>query len=107
VVAGEQACFGMSLAQIGLRAELVPHQARAARRRISLSRRPRVIDWLAANAPLSLKAMKTMTVRQLEVRDAVPHDDVDALVRAALSSEDAREGMLARLEKRSARFQGK
>ena len=65
-----------------------------------------MIDRLAANAPLSLKAMKAMTVRQLEFRDAIPHDDVDALVRAALSSEDAREGMLARLEKRSARFHG-
>ncbi len=67
----------------------------------------RVIDRLAANAPLSLKAMKVTTVRQLEFRDAIPHDDVDALVRAALSSEDAREGMLARLEKRAARFQGR
>jgi enoyl-CoA hydratase/carnithine racemase len=67
----------------------------------------KVIDRLAANAPLSLKAMKTMTVRQLEFRDRIPHDDVDALVRAALSSEDAREGMLARLEKRTARFQGR
>jgi enoyl-CoA hydratase/carnithine racemase len=67
----------------------------------------RVVDRLAANAPLSLKAMKALTVRQLEFRDGIPHDDVDALVRAALSSEDAREGMLARLEKRTARFQGK
>jgi enoyl-CoA hydratase/carnithine racemase len=67
----------------------------------------KMIDRLAANAPLSLKAMKAMTVRQLEFRDTIPHDDVDALVRAALSSEDAREGMLARLEKRSARFHGK
>ena len=67
----------------------------------------RVINRLAANAPLSLKAMKALTVRQLEFRDAIPHDDVDALVRAALSSEDAREGMLARLEKRSAKFQGR
>jgi enoyl-CoA hydratase/carnithine racemase len=67
----------------------------------------RVIDRLAANAPLSLKAMKAMTVRQLEFRDSIRHDDVDALVRAALSSEDAREGMLARLEKRAARFQGR
>jgi enoyl-CoA hydratase/carnithine racemase len=48
-----------------------------------------VIDRLAANAPLSLKAMKALTVRQLEFRDGIPHDDVDALVRAALSSEDA------------------
>lgn len=67
----------------------------------------RVINRLAANAPLSLTAMKAMTVRQLEFRDSIPHDDVDARVRAALSSEDAREGMLARLEKRVARFQGK
>src|SRR3954453_16556721 len=67
----------------------------------------RVVDRLAANAPLSLKAMKATTVRQLEFRDGIPHDDVDALVRAALSSEDAREGMLARLEKRAARFHGR
>jgi enoyl-CoA hydratase/carnithine racemase len=66
-----------------------------------------VIERLAANAPLSLKAMKATTVRMLEFRDAIPHDDVDALVRTAISSEDAREGMLARLEKRSARFQGR
>jgi enoyl-CoA hydratase/carnithine racemase len=66
-----------------------------------------VVDRLAANAPLSLKAMKALTVRQLEFRDGIPHEDVDALVRAAISSEDAREGMLARLEKRSPRFQGK
>jgi enoyl-CoA hydratase/carnithine racemase len=65
-----------------------------------------VIDRLAANAPLSLKAMKALTVRQLEIRDAIPHDDVDALVQAALKSEDAREGVLARLEKRAARFKG-
>jgi enoyl-CoA hydratase/carnithine racemase len=41
----------------------------------------KVIDRLAANAPLSLKAMKALTVRQLEFRDAIKHDDVDALVR--------------------------
>ena len=37
-----------------------------------------MIDRLAANAPLSLKAMKALTVRQLEFRDAIQHDDVDA-----------------------------
>jgi enoyl-CoA hydratase/carnithine racemase len=67
----------------------------------------RVVNQLAANAPLSLRAMKATTVRQLEFRDGIPHGDVDALVRAALSSEDAREGMLARLEKRAARFRGR
>ncbi len=67
----------------------------------------KVIERLAANAPLSLKAMKAMTVRQLEIRDGIPHDDVDALVRAAIQSDDAREGMSARLERRTARFQGR
>ena len=51
--------------------------------------------------------MKATTVRMLEFRDAIPHEDVDMLVRAAISNEDAREGMLARLEKRIARFQGR
>ena len=66
----------------------------------------KVVDRLAANAPLSLKAMKAMTVRQLEIRDTIPHADIDALVEKALKSEDAREGMLARLEKRRAAFKG-
>ena len=66
----------------------------------------KIINRLAANAPLSLKAMKALTVRQLEFRDGIPHEDVDALVRTAISSQDAREGILARLEKRQARFQG-
>ena len=67
----------------------------------------KVIDRLAANAPLSLKAMKALTVRQLEFRDAIDHGDVDALVIAAMQSHDAQEGMKARLEKRTAKFQGK
>jgi enoyl-CoA hydratase/carnithine racemase len=67
----------------------------------------KVIDRLAANAPLSLKAMKALTVRQLEFRDSIRHDDVDALVQAALRSQDAQEGMKARLEKRTARFRGR
>ena len=66
----------------------------------------KIVDRLAANAPLSLKAMKALTVRQLQIRDTIPHEDVDALVRAAMKSDDAREGMLARLEKRVARFGG-
>ena len=67
----------------------------------------KVVDRLAANAPLSLKAMKALTVKQLEFRDGIKHDDVDALVQAAMKSQDAQEGMKARLEKRTARFQGK
>jgi enoyl-CoA hydratase/carnithine racemase len=67
----------------------------------------KIIERLAANAPLSLKAMKAMTVRQLEFRDQIKHDDIDALVQAAMRSEDAQEGMKARLEKRAPRFRGR
>lgn len=67
----------------------------------------RVIERLATNAPLSLKAMKALTVRQLEFRDRIEHDDIDALVQEAMRSEDAQEGIRARLEKRAPRFQGR
>ena len=66
-----------------------------------------VIERLAANAPLSLKAMKALTVRQLDFRDTNPHEDVDALVQATMKSQDAREGLQARLQKRTARFEGR
>ena len=66
-----------------------------------------VIDRLAANAPLSMKAMKALLVRAMAFRDAIPHDDVDALVAEASRSADAREGMAAMLEKRPPRFEGR
>lgn len=67
----------------------------------------KVIDRLAANAPLSLKAMKALLVRQMCFRDGVYHKDVDKLVALASSSEDGREGTAARLEKRVPVFKGK
>jgi enoyl-CoA hydratase/carnithine racemase len=85
---------------LGLIARCVPHDQLEAEAK-------KVIDRLAANAPLSLKAMKALTVRQLEFRDTIKHDDVDALVVAAMQSQDAQEGMKARLEKRTANFKGK
>ena len=66
-----------------------------------------VIERLAANAPLSLKAMKAVIVREMEFRDAIAHDDVDSLVLKANRSADAKEGMAARLAKRAARFEGR
>jgi enoyl-CoA hydratase/carnithine racemase len=67
----------------------------------------KVIDRLAANAPLSLKAMKGLLVRQMCFRDGVYHKDVDKLVETASASEDGREGTAARLEKRVPVFKGR
>jgi enoyl-CoA hydratase/carnithine racemase len=66
-----------------------------------------VIERLAANAPLSLKAMKALLVRAMGFREGIEHADVDALVAAASRSADAREGMAAMLEKRVPKFEGR
>jgi len=66
-----------------------------------------LIERLAANAPLSLRAMKAVLVRAMAFREDVPHADVDALVAAASASADAREGIAAMLERRSPRFEGR
>jgi enoyl-CoA hydratase/carnithine racemase len=66
-----------------------------------------VIGRLAANAPLSLKAMKAVLVRAMAFRDGIAHADVDALVAAASQSADAREGIAAMLERRAPRFEGR
>jgi len=66
-----------------------------------------VIDRLADNAPLSLRAMKALMVRAMTFRDGIAHADIDALVAAASASADAREGIAAMLEKRPPRFEGR
>ncbi|MFT7599872.1 MAG: enoyl-CoA hydratase/carnithine racemase [Acidimicrobiales bacterium] len=63
-----------------------------------------VIDRLAANAPLSLKAMKGVLTRQMTFRDGLEHADVDALVETARQSSDAKEGIAALLERRKPTF---
>ena len=65
-----------------------------------------VIDRLAKNAPLSLRAIKALLVREMAFRDGIPHDDVDKLVNATRTSEDSKEGIAARLEKRAPAFKG-
>ncbi len=65
-----------------------------------------IVQRLAANAPLSLRAMKALLVREMAFRDGIDHADVDALVRAARDSADAREGIAARLARRAPRFTG-
>lgn len=64
----------------------------------------KIISRLAANAPLSLRAMKAALVRAMTFRDGIPHEDIDALVRVAGESADAREGIAALLDHRAAVF---
>jgi enoyl-CoA hydratase/carnithine racemase len=61
---------------------------------------------LADNAPLSLAGIKAVIQRTLAARDAIAHDDLDALALAARRSADASEGRRAMLEKRKPDFRG-
>ena len=66
----------------------------------------KIIDRLATNAPLSLRAMKALIVRELAFRDGIAHADIDTMVGATRGSNDAKEGIAARLEKRPPVFTG-
>ena len=66
----------------------------------------KIIDRLAQNAPLSLRAIKALLVREMAFRDGVYHGDVDKLVNATRTSADSKEGIAARLEKRAPNFKG-
>ena len=65
-----------------------------------------IVDRLSRNAPLSLRAMKALIVREMDFRDHIAHDDVDELVRAARESADAKEGIRALFERRPPAFLG-
>ena len=66
-----------------------------------------LIQRLSANAPLSLKAMKALILREMAFRDRIEHGDVDTLVEQVRRSEDAQEGMAARLARRKPAFKGR
>ncbi len=87
------------LAELGLIARCVPPEELQAAAGA-------IIDRLVANAPLSLRAMKATINRQLAFRDSVEHADTEAMVRTALKSADAKEGVRARLEHRNPSFTG-
>lgn len=65
-----------------------------------------VVERLSGNAPLSLRAMKALLLREMDFRDQIPHADVDAMVERARGSADAREGIRALFERRRAEFRG-
>jgi len=66
----------------------------------------KVVDRLVRNAPLSLRAMKATINRQLAYRDGIEHADTDDLVRTAMRSTDAKEGVRARMDRREPDFTG-
>ena len=66
----------------------------------------KIIDRLAANAPLALKTLKKILVREMAFRDHLDHKDLDALVLETSASADAKEGVRAVLERRAPLFRG-
>ena len=61
---------------------------------------------IADNAPLSLRGIKAVIQRALDLRDSLAAEDLDAAARVARSSADASEGRRAMLEKRKPQFRG-
>jgi enoyl-CoA hydratase/carnithine racemase len=67
------------------------------------------IQWaerIAGNAPLSVRAMKQMIARTISRAFEVEHTDLNELATKVRSSQDAKEGVRAFLEKRKAVFRG-
>jgi enoyl-CoA hydratase/carnithine racemase len=67
----------------------------------------RLVERISANAPLSLRAMKALVARASGADDLTPHDEIDDLMAATRSSDDAREGVSAWLDGRRAEFRGR
>lgn len=66
-----------------------------------------LIARLAANAPLSMRAVKAMLVKQMSFLMDIEHADTDKLVDAVYASTDAVEGVAAKVERRTANFTGR
>jgi enoyl-CoA hydratase/carnithine racemase len=64
-------------------------------------------DEIAAQAPLSVRAMKAFVQRLAEDRRALARDDLEELHRQVRASEDAKEGLAARRERRAPVFRGR
>jgi len=62
---------------------------------------------IARNAPLSVRAMKAFVQRAIAFRRATPREDLEELHRQVRMSQDLREGLAARREKRPPKFQGR
>ncbi len=65
----------------------------------------RIVARLAANAPRSLEAVKATLATDARIETS--HGDVNALIERVQASDDAKEGVLARKERRPAAFAGR
>ena len=65
----------------------------------------KVVDRLAQNAPLSLRAIKATLAAKAYAE--LPYNDVEKLIVAARDSEDGKEGVKARLERRMPVYAGR
>ncbi len=67
--------------------------------------RDAIVDRLARNAPMAMKAIKAVLTRQLTYRDHIEHADLDRQLGIVRESDDAKEGIRALFEKRAPAFQ--
>lgn len=65
-----------------------------------------LIDRLAANAPLSLRSMKRLLIAMNDHMMATDYGDLDRTALATYESADSKEGIAARLAKRTPSFKG-
>lgn len=62
---------------------------------------------IVANAPLSVRAMKAFVKRAVQFRKATPRDDLEEMHRQVRQSDDLKEGLAARRERRPPKFTGR
>ena len=64
-----------------------------------------ILSRIGANAPLALKAIKAVLVRQMTFRDTIDHKDLDEILGRVRTSKDAEEGIAAFMQRRKPNFQ--
>jgi len=65
-----------------------------------------LVERLAANGPLGMRAIKAQLLRQVSFYDDIDHAAEDVLVAEVFAADDAVEGVAAKVEKRPPRFKG-
>ncbi len=67
----------------------------------------KLIDRLAANAPISMRTMKEIMLRQTDIMFHADHAALDVRAQSVYTTRDAVEGVAARVERRVAKFEGR